>query len=60
MQNDERLDQLESLLNGMDVPSFRKRKVAWLRRNLAVRNSDHNRFNEAMELINELYANGTR
>jgi hypothetical protein len=48
------MDRLEVLTSDMDVPEFRRRKVPWLRRNLAIRNADHPNFAEAMGLVEEL------
>lgn len=46
---------LSTLLDTMDVPSqrkdFTKRNVNWLRRNLAVRNSENPMFQSANDLV---------
>jgi hypothetical protein len=35
----------------MEVPELRRTDFGWLRRNLAIHNSDHPDFNEAMQLV---------
>lgn len=45
------LSRLESLTRNMDVPVFRRTSIKWLARNLAIRNSDHPDFQEAMDVI---------
>lgn len=52
------LDTLRDLLNGMDVPEFRKEDPKWLKRNLAVRNAEHPNYNKAQELISKLVQMG--
>jgi len=54
------LDELEKLTTQMDVPEFRRRKVAWLSRNLVIRNSNHPNYEEAMTLIKSLIKQGVR
>ena len=44
---------LKTLLDKMDVPEQRKTDFAWLLRNLAIRNSNHPDFQEAINLIKE-------
>ena len=46
--------ELQRLLDGMDVPKLRRWDLAWLRRNLAVRNGDHPDFARVMELVKRL------
>jgi len=53
-----KLDQLETITMYMDVPSFRRRNVRWLRKNLKKRNADHPKYEDAMNLIEELYKRG--
>lgn len=48
------LEKLKTMLKGMDIPSYRYEDPKWLSRNLGVRNSEHPRFKEAMELISQL------
>jgi len=38
----------------MDVPEWKRTNLKWLKENLAVRNSEHPLFKEAMELIDEI------
>ncbi|MFN9959533.1 MAG: hypothetical protein ACK55I_41120 [bacterium] len=45
-------EQLGDVLKTMDIPEMRKKDIAWLMRNLAVRNQDHPNFMEAQRLIN--------
>lgn len=51
-------DKLREVLEDMDVPEMRRQlrpeDIAWLRRNLAINNSDHARFTQALELIRSL------
>lgn len=47
--NDE--ETLETILNDMDIPPFRKNDLGWLIRNIQIRNSDHPKINEALNLI---------
>ena len=44
---------LKTLLDKMDVPQQRKTDFPWLLRNLAIRNSNHPNFQEAINLIKE-------
>lgn len=46
--------RLEELISKMDVPVFRIHDVGWLVRNLGIRNSKHENFKEAMELLKPL------
>lgn len=43
--------KLEKLLATMDVPVSRINDMRWLLRNLAIRNSEHPNFAEAIKLI---------
>lgn len=47
--NDE--ETLETILNDMDIPPFRKNDLGWLIRNIQIRNSNHPKINEALNLI---------
>lgn len=38
----------------MDVPPLRRNDIGWLKRNLAVRNSNHPDFHRAMTIIHDL------
>ena len=51
ISNMEWMDRLTDILETMDVPHARRQDKAWLRRNLAVRNSKHKDFKLAMELL---------
>jgi len=44
-------NELSEIVKGMDVPSLRIQDRAWLKRNLAVRNSKHKDFKRAIELL---------
>ena len=50
--------ELSEILESMDVPQMRKQlrpeDIAWLRRNLAVNNADHEKFSRAIELVKKL------
>jgi hypothetical protein len=53
IQND---SELIAILHSMDVPNKRKNisdasNVSWLLRNIAIRNSSHPQFKEAIELL---------
>lgn len=39
------------MLDEMDVPEKRKNDLEWLKRNLAIRNSNHPFFKDAMAII---------
>ena len=47
-------EKLSFILNDMDVPPFRKNDVGWLMRNISIRNADHPRINEAIDLIKKI------
>jgi hypothetical protein len=52
-------EQLSVILATMDVPALRRdltslANLGWLNRNLAIRNSSHPRFGEAIEIIRRL------
>ena len=49
---EELFDQLDPLLETMNVPSMRRKDIAWLMRNLAINNADHQNFMEATRIIN--------
>ena len=53
MQND---SELIAILHSMDVPNKRKNiseasNISWLLRNIAIRNSSHPQFEEAIEML---------
>ena len=55
--------RLEKLLAGMDVPDWKRtrltyQKLQWLESNLGKRNSGHEWYGEAMELITKLKGGG--
>jgi hypothetical protein len=52
------LDQLNELMAGMDLPSYRKEDPKWLLKNLAVRNSEHPNFSKAKEMLRSLVKMG--
>jgi len=54
------LDELEKIVKKMDVPDFRCRKVAWLSKNLSVKNANHPKYDEAMALVKSLAKQGVR
>lgn len=54
------LDKLEKIVKKMNIPEFRCRKVAWLSKNLMVKNANHPKYEEAMELIKSLLKQGVR
>ena len=54
------LDELEKLTTKMEVPEFRRRKVAWLKRNLMIRNANHPKYEETMALVESLIKQGVR
>jgi len=54
------LEKLETLTEPMDVPSFRRQDVFWLKKHLEERNSNHQNFNEAAHIVEELLRMGVR
>lgn len=54
MSDMQAVNELQEILKTMDVPKGRKWDMGWLRRNLAVRNSEHPQFARAMELVRKL------
>ena len=48
------MNKLIDILNTMDVPPLRRNDIGWLKRNLAVRNSNHPDFHRAMTIIHDL------
>lgn len=50
-------DKLESILNTMDIPPFRKNDMGWLIRNITIRNNNHPQINEAIQLIKNINKN---
>jgi hypothetical protein len=56
---DEAIARLEGLLHKMNIPMWRKRSTStdnfrWLHRNLAVRNSEHKNYAEAIKILEDL------
>jgi hypothetical protein len=47
------MSSIREILDTMDVPELRKKDFRWLKRNLAIRNKNHPKFKEVMELIKE-------
>lgn len=47
-------EKLESILNTMDIPPFRKNDMGWLMRNIKIRNDNHPQINEAIQLIKNI------
>lgn len=45
------MKNLKQMLDEMDVPEKRKNDLEWLKRNLAIRNSNHPFFKDAMAII---------
>lgn len=57
--NTPEVKQLEELIKGMALPNHRKSikstdGVRWLARNLQIKNSDHENFDEAVKLIKQI------
>lgn len=50
--------ELKVALSGMDVPAYRRTSIQWLSRNLAVRNSEHENYTKAAEIVEKLRAAG--
>lgn len=50
-------EKLESILNTMDIPPFRKNDMGWLMRNIKIRNDNHPQINEAIQLIKNINKN---
>lgn len=45
------IELFDSLTVDMDIPENRKRDWGWLRRNLGIRNSNHEHFDEAISVL---------
>lgn len=45
------IELFDSLVADMDIPESRKHDWGWLRRNLGIRNSSHENFDEAVSLL---------
>lgn len=63
MRDTESLCKLEIILHTMDVPWNRKKglnpaKLRWLNKNLIERNANHKEYDDAMNLIRRLIADG--
>lgn len=56
----EALTLLEKLVSKMDVPKYNVRKLVWLDKHLATRNSNHKDYPQARELITYLLSKGIR
>lgn len=54
-----KLNRLLEILSRMDVPEQRKMDFRWLNRNLAIRNSSHPDFPEAVSIIKKMLIAGT-
>jgi hypothetical protein len=50
----EKINRLGNLTSKMDIPASRHTSIDWLSRNLSVRNSNHENFKEAIELVKQL------
>lgn len=46
--------ELQEILQTMNVPATRTHDMGWLRRNLAIQNSDHVELERAISLIKKL------
>jgi hypothetical protein len=53
MIHEEIILRIKELTKTMDIPDFRRGDVAWLSRNMAVRNIDHENLVEVLKLIKE-------
>ena len=53
-------EKLEELTKSMDIPSFRRKSIPWLNRNLAARNKEHPNFDEARDIVTQLMKMGVR
>ena len=47
------MDRLREILQTMDVPENRRADLFWLKRNLGIRNREHECFQEALGLISK-------
>lgn len=45
------IELFDSLTVDMDIPENRKRDWGWLHRNLGIRNSNHEHFDEAISVL---------
>jgi len=52
------IDELIEILNNMDIPAIRKEatktNARWLLRNIRVRNGDHPRIDEVVDLLKDI------
>jgi len=53
--NQEIILRIKELIKTMDIPDFRRNDVAWLNRNMVIRNANHENFEQALKLIKKLY-----
>lgn len=51
---EDKKQQLIEILKTMDIPPFRFDDLAWLSRNITIRNFGHEKINEARQIIKEL------
>ena len=49
IKKEELLKKLEKSLAGMDIPSFRRKSIHWLSRNLTIRNNQ--KYSSVLKLI---------
>ena len=47
-------ERLSKIVKQMDVPDWKRSNLKWLKKKLGTRNSEHQFFEEAMELIDDL------
>lgn len=47
-------DDLQEMLDSMKVDNIKRGNIRWLYNNLGDKNSDHPKFNDAMEIIKKL------
>lgn len=54
MNKEELLDELESVIIGMDIPQARSKDIGWLNRNISVNNANHPNILKALWIIKQL------
>lgn len=55
-----KLLRLQDIINTMSIPASRKFDIQWLGRNMGINNGNHPRYNEAMDLIHDIYREYTQ
>lgn len=54
------LKEIETLTKTMDIPSYKRRSVSWIIKNISIRNSSHPNLQKVRELAESLVSMGVR